>query len=324
MKSNHKDRLQDNKQRGISCAMQTLGKKLGHIVIPLATPFTEEAQDVNYDAAAALVDHVIKRGFCDSLIVGGTSGEFNTLSLDERLELFRVVKSTADARVPLVGGACSISTREAIQLVQEAEKLGLDAVMVLGPCYCKPNQEGVYRHFASIAKATYLPVMLYNIPIFTGLNVEKETVARLANDFPNIMGIKDEAGINPTQMTEFIRVTPPGFTVYNGDDIMVLCGLSQGASGVVSGASHIIGKQMRMMINRFLAGDLAGARKIHMALDPLFKDFCQNGRTNGIPIWKAAMNLCGMKVGPPRLPLAPATAQEIGVMRKHLVRLGLL
>ncbi|MFA6272851.1 MAG: 4-hydroxy-tetrahydrodipicolinate synthase [Patescibacteria group bacterium] len=304
--------------------MQTLGKKLGHIIIPLATPFKEATQDINFDAAEALVDRVIKRGFCDSLIVGGTSGEFNTLSLDERFELFRTVKNAVAGRVPLVGGACSSATREAIALVKESERLGFDAVMALGPCYCKPNQEGVYRHFAAIAQATSLPVMLYNIPIFTGLNVEKETVARLANDFPNIMGIKDEAGINPTQMTEFIRVTPPGFTVYNGDDIMVLCGLAQGASGVVSGASHIIGKQMRKMINLFLSGDLAGARKIHMALDPLFKDFCQNGRTNGIPIWKAAMNLCGMKVGPPRLPLAPATAQEIAVMRKHLVRLGLL
>ena len=304
--------------------MQTLGEKFGHILIPLATPFAEETQDIDFDAAAALVDHVITQGLCDSLIVAGTSGEFNTLSLEERLELYRVVKGAVAGRVPLIGGACSSATREAMRLVQEAEKLGFDAVMVLGPCYCKPTQEGVYRHFRAIAQATSLPVMMYNIPIFTGLNVEKETVARLAEDVPNIVGIKDEAGINPTQMTEFLRVTPPGFTVYNGDDIMVLCGLAQGASGVVSGASHLIGKQMREMINLFLSGDIKGARAIHMALDPLFKDFCQNGRTNGIPIWKAAMNLCGLKVGPPRLPLAPATAQEIEVMRKHLVRLGLL
>jgi len=304
--------------------MQTLGKKLGHIVIPLATPFKEETHDVDYDAVAALVEHVISNKLCDSLIVAGTSGEFNALSLEERFELFRVVKDAAAGRVPLVGGACSSATRDAVKLVQEAERLEFDATMVLGPCYCKPCQEGVYRHFATVAQATALPVMLYNIPIFTGLNVEKETVARLAADIPNIVGIKDEAGINPTQMTEFIRVTPPGFTVYNGDDIMVLCGLAQGASGVVSGASHLIGKQMREMINLFLAGDIKAAREIHMALDPLFKDFCQNGRTNGIPIWKAAMNLCGLKVGPPRLPLAPATAEEIEVMRQHLIRLGLL
>jgi len=304
--------------------MGTLGEKLGHIVIPLATPFTEDTQDVDYGSAAALVDHVIANGLCDSLIVGGTSGEFNALNFDERIQLFHTVKEAAAGRVPLVGGACSVSTREAVALAQEAERLGLDAVMVLGPCYCKPTQEGVYRHFKAVAQATTLPVMLYNIPLFTGLNVEKETVARLAADIPNILGIKDEAGINPTQMTEFLRVTPPTFTVYNGDDIMVLCGLAQGASGVVSGASHIIGKPMRDMINRFLAGDIVGARKIHASLDPLFKDFCQNGRTNGIPIWKAAMNLCGLRVGPPRLPLAPATEAEIDVMRGHLVRLNIL
>jgi 4-hydroxy-tetrahydrodipicolinate synthase len=304
--------------------MQTLGEKLGHIVVPLATPFKEESHDVDYDATAALVDHLISNEFCDSLIVAGTSGEFNTLTLEERFELFRVVKEAAAGRVPLVGGACTSATRDAVKLVQEAERLEFDAAMVLGPCYCKPCQEGVYKHFATVAKATSLPVMLYNIPIFTGLNVEKETVARVAADIPNIVGIKDEAGINPTQMTEFIRVTPPGFTVYNGDDIMVLCGLAQGASGVVSGASHIIGKQMREMINLFLSGDIKAAREIHMALDPLFKDFCQNGRTNGIPIWKAAMNLCGLKVGPPRLPLSPATAEETEVMRQHLVRLELL
>lgn len=306
------------------CDMQTLGEKLGHIIIPLATPFEEKTQHVDFDAAAALVDHVIKRKYCDSLIVGGTSGEFNAMSLEERRELFKVVKEAAGGRVPLVGGACSISTREAVELVKESERLGFDAVMVLGPCYCKPTQEGVYRHFRAIAEATALPVMLYNIPIFTGLNVEKETVARLAADVPNITGIKDEAGINPTQMTEFLRVTPPGFTVYNGDDIMVLCGLAQGAAGVVSGASHIIGGLMREMIDKFLAGDVAGAREIHLALDPLFKDFCQNGRTNGIPIWKAAMNLCGLKVGPPRLPLAPATEAETETIRGHLVRLGVL
>lgn len=304
--------------------MQNLGKKLGRIVVPLATPFYQDTQNVNFDAAAKVVDYVIKKEYCDSLIVAGTSGEFNALSLEERFELFRVVKDATAGRVPLVGGCCSSSTRDTIRLAQESEKLGFDAVMVLGPSYCKPNQEGVYRHFAAVADAVRLPIMLYNIPIFTGLNVEKETVARLVENHDNILGIKDEAGINPTQMTEFLRVTPPGFTVYNGDDIMVLCGLAQGAAGVVSGASHIIGGHMRTMIDRFLAGDIAGARKIHMALDPLFKDFCQNGRINGIPIWKAALELCGLKVGPPRLPLAPATKEEAYVIRGHLIRLGVL
>ena len=304
--------------------MGTLGEKLGHIVIPLATPFKEGSQDVNYDAAAKLADHVITEEKCDSLIVGGTSGEFNALSLEERLELFRVVKEAVAGRVPLVAGACSDATREAMALAQAAEEMEFDAVMALGPCYCKPTQEGAYLHFAAIAGSTQLPVMLYNIPIFTGLNVERETVERLAADFSNVVGIKDEAGINPTQMSDFTHGTPDDFTIYNGDDIMVLCGLAQGAAGVVSGGSIIIGKLMRKMINAFLAGDVDGARKIHMDLDPLFKAFGSNGRLNPIPLWKAAINLCGLEVGPPRLPLAPATEEETGIMRNHLERLGLL
>ncbi len=304
--------------------MENLGKKLGHIVVPLATPFTEDTQDVNYNAAADLADYVINKEYCDSLIVAGTSGEFNTLTMEERLELFRVVKQAAGGRVPLVAGACAGSTREVVHIVREAERLEFDAAMVIGPYYCKPDQEGVFRHFAAVAEATDLPIMLYNIPIFTGLNVEKETVARLVGTYQNIVGIKDEAGINPTQMTDFARVTPEGFSVYNGDDIMVLCGMSQGAAGVVSGGSHIIGGHIRTMINRFLSGNLAGALEIHMQLDPFFKDFGSNGRINPIPLWKAAMNLCGLNVGPPRLPLSPATDEEIEIMRGHLVRLGVL
>jgi 4-hydroxy-tetrahydrodipicolinate synthase len=271
-----------------------------------------------------LADHVVAAGKCDSVIVGGTSGEFNALNMDERLELFRVVKSAVAGRVPMVVGACSDSTREVVRLAQEGEKLGFDAVMALGPCYCKPTQEGGYLHFAAVARATALPVMLYNIPIFTGFNLEKETLGRLVNSFRNIVAIKDEAGINPTQMSDFRHVTPEDFTIYNGDDIMVLCGLAQGAAGVVSGGSIIIGRPMRTMIDAFLAGDVAGARRIHMDLDPLFKAFGSNGRINPIPLWKAAISLCGLQVGPPRLPLAPATEQEIGIMRTHLERLGML
>lgn len=304
--------------------MENLGKKLGHIIIPLATPFKKGSQDIDYTAAAELANYVIENKHCDSLVVGGTSGEFNSMSLDERLELFRIVKGAVNGRVPLVGGACSDSTREAIQLAQASEKLGLDAVMVLGPCYCKPTQQGAYLHFSAIAKATSLPVMLYNIPIFMGFNLEKETLGRLVENHSNIVAIKDEAGINPTQMSDFSHVTPKDFTIYNGDDIMVLCGLAQGAAGVVSGSSIIIGKQMRTMINRFLAGDIKGAREIHMQLDPLFKAFGSNGRTNPIPLWKAAINLCGLNVGVPRMPLESATADEIEIMRGHLIRLGVI
>lgn len=303
----------------------SLGEKLGHIIVPLATPFIDdEYQDVDYEAAVSLVNYVVENKHCDSLVVAGTSGEFYAMTVEERFELFKVVKNAVAGRVPIVAGACAGSTRDAILLAKKAEELEYDALMVVSPYYCRPNQEGIYQHFASVAKATALPVMLYNIPIYTGINVEKETVARLAHDFSNIVAIKDEAGINPTQMTEFARVTPEGFSIYNGDDIMVLCGMVQGASGVISGASHIVGDRIRMMIESFLAGDLLDARKIHIELDPFFKAFCSNERINGIPLWKAALNLCGLKVGPPRLPLARATDEEIEIMRSHLLRMGIL
>ena len=305
--------------------MEKLSDKLGHILIPLATPFTDdEKQDIKYDVAASLADHVIQRNFCDSLLVAGTSGEFYALTMEERFKLFRVIKDAVAGRVPIVGGVCASSTREAVRLAEEAKRLEYDAIMVVSPYYCRPTQEGIYQHFSLVAQATDLPVMLYNIPIFSGINVEKETVARLAIDYPNILAIKDELGINPTQMTEYARVTPENFSVYNGDDIMVLCGFVQGASGVVSGGSHFIGAQMREMINLFLSGEVIKAREIHVSLDPLFKAFGSNGRVNPIPLWKASINLCCLDVGPPRLPLAPATAEEIEILREHLLRLDVL
>ncbi|MFG0250077.1 MAG: 4-hydroxy-tetrahydrodipicolinate synthase [Phycisphaeraceae bacterium JB051] len=304
--------------------MENLGKKLGHIIIPLATPFTQDTQAVDYTAAERLVDHLITENKCDSLIVAGTSGEFNSMSFQERVDLFRVVKNAVAGRVPLVAGACSDSTKEVIALTKEAESLEFDAVMALGPCYCKPTQQGAYLHYSAVAQSTSLPVMLYNIPIFMGFNLDMQTLARLVEHHENIVAIKDEAGINPTQMSDFAQVTPENFTVYNGDDIMVLCGLAQGAAGVVSGGSIVIGKFMREMINAFLAGDLAKAQKIHMDLNPFFKAFGSNGRINPIPLWKAAINMCGLEVGPPRLPLDPASEAETQIMREYLERLGLL
>jgi 4-hydroxy-tetrahydrodipicolinate synthase len=177
-------------------------------------------------------------------------------------------------------------------------------------------------HFKTIAQSTSLPIMLYNIPLFTGVNIDPSTVGRLA-EIKNILGIKDEAGINPTQMTEYARVTPDHFTIYNGDDIMVLCGMVQGAAGVVSGGSHVIGDKMRNMIDLFLAGKVKEAEKIHKALDPLFKSWSPIGGVNPIPGLKAAIELMGIKVGPPRLPLVESTKEEKELIKKQLMGLGL-
>ena len=303
--------------------MAKLGDKLKQILVPMVTPFKRGSEDVDYTMAEKLVEHLISKNFCDTIVVTGTTGEFNTLSYEERIELFKTVKSAANGRIPLVAGTGAASTREAVKLTQEAEKFGYDAAMIVGPYYCKPSQEGIYKHYETIAKNTGIDIMLYNIPIFTGMNIEPETVERLSR-IKNIVGVKDEAGINPTQMTDYTNVTPKDFTIYNGDDIMILCGLVQGASGVVSGASHIIGDRIRKMINLFMGGKVAEAREIHMEIDPLFKAFCPNGRVNPMPVLRAAIELAGLPVGPGRLPLDEATSEEKENIRKHLLRLGVI
>jgi len=301
----------------------TLAEKLGHILIPLVTPFKRDNGDVNYEVMEKLVDHLITKRFCDSLIVTGTTGEFNTLTPEERIELFKVVKKAANSRVPLIAGTGAASAREAIGLTQAAEKMGYEVAMVVGPYYCKPIQEGVYQYFKSVADSVSIPIMMYNIPILTGVNVAPSTVARLC-EIKNVKGIKDEAGINPTQMTDYRLVTPDDFTIYNGDDIMVLCGLAQGAAGVVSGGSHVIGDKMRAMIDFFLSGRNDKAREIHLALHPFFKSMAPGEHTLPTPLLRAAIEMTGIPVGPPRLPLLEHTPEDKEAVRKHLVRLGVI
>ena len=302
--------------------MEKLGEMLKHIIVPLVTPFTRDTQEIDFKATEKLIEHLISKNYCDSILVAGTTGEFNTLLYDERIELFKFVKKIVAGRRPLVAGTGAASTKETASLTKKAEELRYDAAMVVAPYYCKPTQEGIYMHFKTIAQSTSLPIMLYNIPLFTGVNIDPPTVGRLA-EIKNILGIKDEAGINPTQMTEYARATPDHFTIYNGDDIMVLCGMVQGAAGVVSGGSHVIGDKMRNMIDLFLAGKVKEAEKIHKALDPLFKSWSPIGGVNPIPGLKAAIELMGIQVGPPRLPLVESTKEEKELIKEQLMRLGL-
>jgi 4-hydroxy-tetrahydrodipicolinate synthase len=304
--------------------MKTLGEKLGRIIIPIVTPFDKDSDTVNYNAAESITDYIIEKEHCDSIAVTGTTGEFIAMTTEERIDMFKVVKEAAAGRVPLVAGVGAASLKEVVKLSQEAEKLGYDAVMVVAPFYCKPIQEGIYKFFKTVAKSVSIDVMLYNIPLFTGVNVEPETVSRLVNELENVKGIKDEAGINPTQITEYARATHEDFTVYNGDDIMALCGLVQGAAGVISGGSHLIGDKMRMMLNYFISGRNEDALKIHNELDPFFRALAPNGRINPIPVLKAALEIAGHPVGPPRLPLSEATTEERAHIEKHLIRLGVI
>ncbi|HUZ47818.1 MAG TPA: 4-hydroxy-tetrahydrodipicolinate synthase [Terriglobia bacterium] len=304
--------------------MDNLGKLLGRIIIPMVTPFKRDNGDIDYPAAADLIEHLISHNYCDSLLIEGTTGEFNTQRFEERVELLKFARQAVAGRRPMAAGTGAASTREAVLLTQEAEKLGYDAALIIAPYFCRPTQEGIYAHYKTISQSTRLPIMLYNIPLFTGVNINPDTVGRLARDCKNIVGIKDEAGLNPTQMTEYARAAPEGFTIYDGDDIMVLCGLAQGAVGVVSGGAHVIGDKMRKMIELFLEGKIKEAEKIHKALDAFFKSFVPTGGVNPIPALRAAIELAGVRVGPPRLPLAESTEEEKERVRKQLVNLGVI
>ena len=292
--------------------MKTLFEIMGRVSVPLVTPFHAN-EEVNHEALGQLVDYVITSRFCDSIIVTGTTGEFYTLTDDERLEIWKTVQRANHGRVPLVAGVGAASTRASVRFAQIAEEMGFDVAMCVLPYYGKPTQEGIRRHFEAVSAATKLPVLVYNIPLFTGVNMEPETLEQLAK-IPNIRGIKEEAGIQPTQATAFALRTAPEFSIYCGDDTMVLQVLPQRGVGVVSGGSQVIGDLMKAMIEAYYGNDNAKAAAIYFKLAPFFASLNQNGRINPIPILRGAIEKAsGIKIGPPRRPQVPATEQEMAV-----------
>jgi 4-hydroxy-tetrahydrodipicolinate synthase len=269
----------------------------GRVLTAMITPFTADGQ-VNYPVAEKLAVYLAENG-SDTLVVCGTTGESPTLSWDEEYELFQVVQKAVAGKAKVMAGTGSNSTKEAISATQKAEKLGLDGSLQVVPYYNKPPQEGLYEHFRAIAEASSsLPIMLYNIPGRTGQNLLPETVARLA-EIPNIVAIKEASG-NLDQVSQIRRLTAPEFSIYAGDDSITLPLMTVGGRGVVSVASHLVGKQMQQMVQAFAAGQVQLATEIHLKLFPLFKALFLT--TNPIPV-KAALQLQGWDVGSPRLPL---------------------
>lgn len=293
-------------------------EKYGKILVPLVTPFKED-QSVDYDAAIIIAKKLIDDNKADSIILSGTTGEFFTMSFEERVKLFKVIKDAVGNKIPLMAGVGCASTIETMALAKKAEELGFEIMMVVSPYYSKPTQKELYNHFKKVAESVSMQMMLYNIPIFTGVNVNPETVAQLSK-IENIIAIKEEAELNPKQMTEFINITPEDFIIYCGDDTMILEAFAQGGAkrigGIISGASHIIGVQLRDMINMFLDGKVEEAAKIQQKYLPLFRAMGQNGRTNPASLLKEAMKMVGYHAGIPRLPLSPGTEEEIEEVRR--------
>jgi len=292
-------------------------KKFGRVLTAMVTPFNDDST-VNYKGAAELAKYLVANG-SDGLVVAGSTGESSTLTGDEKLKLFAAVLDAVGDKTTVIAGTGSYGTHASIELTKSAEKLGVHSVMIVGPYYNKPPQEGFYQHFKAIAESTSLPLIIYNIPGRTGSNILPATVARLA-EIPNIVAIKEASG-SLDQVSEIIRTTPSDFKLYSGDDSLTLPILSVGGDGVISVASHIIGKQMQEMVAAYFVGDAAKARNLHLELLPFFKVIFI--ATNPIPI-KAAVNLIGLSAGPVRLPMIPLTAAEKEQLEKVMREMALI
>lgn len=285
--------------------------KFGQVITAMATPFDSDGE-IDFQATTNLVEYLINNG-SDGIVVAGTTGESPTLSIDEKVALFVHVVTVADGRAKIIAGTGSNNTRASVALTQQAEQAGVDGIMLVTPYYNKPSQEGMYRHFEAIANATTLPVMLYNIPGRSVVNLSVDTIVRLSL-IDNITCVKEASG-DLDAASEIIERTSSDFAVYSGDDSLTLPMLSVGGTGIVSVASHIIGNDMQEMIKLFRTGDTAGAAALHRKLLPTMKALFAAPSPSPV---KAALNLSGVPVGGVRLPMLALTEEETATLQQFL------
>ena len=272
----------------------------GRVLTAMVTPFRDDGS-VDADLAARLAEHLLRNG-TDGLVIAGTTGESPTLSWQEQRDLFQAVREVVAGRAPLLAGTGSNCTAEAVEATRAAAELGADGALVVVPYYNRPPQEGLEAHFRAVSQAAPdLPLMLYNIPGRTGCSLAPETTARLL-DCPGIVAFKAASGTTE-EVSQLHLLCGDRLAVYSGDDALTLPMLAVGAVGVVSVASHLAGNAIRAMVQSFLSGDRATALAMHERLLPLCRALFST--TNPIPV-KAALDLEGWPVGPPRLPLLPA------------------
>lgn len=283
----------------------------GRLITAMVTPFDSEER-IDWEQTGRLMDYLIEEQKSDSLVICGTTGESPTLTDEEKLEMFEFAVKHAAGRCKIIAGTGSNHTAHSIHLSVEAEKLGVDALLIVAPYYNKPNQEGLYRHFESVANATKLPVMLYNVPSRTVVSLSKETTLRLAQ-IPNVVATKECASLE--QVAGIAAEAPAGFKVYSGDDSAALPAMSVGAYGVVSVASHIVGPEMKEMVDWFLSGRVEAAARLHQKLLPVFKGLFEC--PNPVAV-KYALNELGQRVGSVRLPLVPPSEEEAERIRQLL------
>lgn len=275
----------------------------GRVSTAMVTPFDKKGH-IDFAKTTQLVNFLIENG-TESLVVAGTTGESPTLTKEEKLALFDHVVKVVDKRIPVIAGTGSNNTYASVELTKKAEQLGVNAIMVVAPYYNKPNQEGLYQHFKAVAEATSLPVMVYNIPSRSSVNIHPETIIRLSK-IANIVAVKEASG-DLNAMTRIIANTDDDFVLYSGDDSLTIPVLSIGGAGVVSVASHVIGNQLQEMVQAFFSGENDKAAKLHQHLLPVMQGLF--AAPSPAPV-KTALQLSGLDVGSVRLPLVGLTEQE--------------
>lgn len=291
----------------------------GRLLTAMVTPFNADGS-INYEAGADFADWLLANG-SDGLVVEGSTGEAATMDMDEKIKFMQTIVARVNGRAKIVAGAGTNCTASTIDLVKKMEACGVDGLLVVGPYYNKPTQEGYYQHFAAVAKATKLPIIVYNVPGRTGGNIAPETVARLAADFSNIVAIKEAAG-NVAQTAELYRVLPEDFSIYSGDDGLILPFLSVGACGLISVLANVNGNILQQLMQAYSEGRVKDAADLNKVMVPLAKAMFIE--SNPIPIKAAVTKVTGINAGAPRLPLTPISAAAEAKLDAALKAAGMI
>ena len=291
----------------------------GRLLTAMVTPFNADGS-INYAAGADFADWLLANG-SDGLVVEGSTGEAATMDMDEKIKFMQTIVARVNGRAKIVAGAGTNCTASTIDLVKRMEACGVDRVLVVCPYYNKPTQEGYYQHFAAVAKATKLPIIVYNVPGRTGGNIAPETVARLAADFSNIVAIKEAAG-NVAQTAELYRVLPEDFSIYSGDDGLILPFMSVGACGLISVLANVNGNLLQQLMQAYSEGRVKDAADLNKVMVPLAKAMFVE--SNPIPIKAAVTKVTGIDAGAPRLPLTPISAAAEAKLDAALKAAGMI
>lgn len=289
----------------------------GEVITAMVTPFNEK-REVDYEKVEQLAYQLINTG-SDAVLVTGTTGESPTLTHEEEIEILCSAKRGVGANGKVIMGTGSNSTETAVMMAKKAEKEGVDAILSVVPYYNKPSQEGIYQHYKAIAEATELPIVLYNVPGRTGVNMTAETTLRIARDFKNVIAIKEASG-NISQMDDIIKNKPANFDVISGDDGITFPLITLGAVGVISVIGNAFPREFSRMTRLALQGDFANALTIHHKFTELFNLLFVDGNPAGV---KSMLNAMGMIENKLRLPLVPTRITTFEAIRKVLNELNI-